>query len=70
MYTVQDGVTGFLVPDRDPEALADKMGHILSEPELRDGLGRQALEATKRFVWGNIADEIVRLYEETVVARA
>ena len=69
MYTVQDGVTGFLVPDRDPEALADKMGHILSEPELRDRLGRQALEATKRYVWGNIADEIIGLYNERLSAR-
>ena len=69
LYTVQDGVSGFLVPDRDPEALADKMELILSDPELRDRLGQQALEATRRYSWGRIADEIMRLYEETLTTQ-
>ena len=64
MYTVQDGVTGFLVPDRNPEALADKIDLILSDPDLRNRLGAQALEATHRFTWGNIADQIIQIYRQ------
>lgn len=30
---VTDGVTGFLVPERDPEAIANAVQHILDEPE-------------------------------------
>lgn len=62
-FTVQDGITGFLVPERDPKALAAKLKLILSDPELRDQMGRQALAAAQRFSWGEIADRIVALYE-------
>ncbi len=64
IYTVQDGVTGFLVPDRDPAALADKIDLILSDAGLRDRLGAQALEVTHHFTWGNIAERITQLYQE------
>ena len=34
-YLVQDGVTGFTVPVDDPQALADRLMSLLSNPELR-----------------------------------
>ncbi len=39
---LQDGVTGLMVPPRNPEAMAMAMLRILSEPELRIRLGEAA----------------------------
>jgi glycosyltransferase involved in cell wall biosynthesis len=39
---VEDGVSGLLVPERDPEALAGALLRLASDPELRAALGRAA----------------------------
>jgi glycosyltransferase involved in cell wall biosynthesis len=36
---VADGTTGFLVPPADPEALAEKLAQLASNPALRDQMG-------------------------------
>jgi glycosyltransferase involved in cell wall biosynthesis len=36
---VEDGVSGFLVPPRDPETLRDRIHRLLAEPALRRRLG-------------------------------
>lgn len=41
---MRDGVDGFLVPPDDPDALADRLLHLLHDPDLRARLGRQARE--------------------------
>ncbi len=38
---VEDGKTGFLVPQRDAEALADKLEILFNNPELRNQMGAQ-----------------------------
>ncbi len=37
---VDDGASGFLVPERDVEALADRILHLVRRPELRQQMGR------------------------------
>ena len=39
---VSDGVTGFVVPRRDPAALAYRIFQLATEPELRQGMGEAA----------------------------
>jgi D-inositol-3-phosphate glycosyltransferase len=63
-YNVQDGQTGFLVPNGDDEALADRVRLLLSDQELRRKLGRQAARWAGRFGWPAIANQIVDLYQE------
>ncbi|MBC7252321.1 MAG: glycosyltransferase, partial [Anaerolineae bacterium] len=65
-FTVQDGVTGFLVPERDPQALADKISLLLHDAELRQRLGAQAVQRARRYSWPIVADQIVALYERVV----
>jgi glycosyltransferase involved in cell wall biosynthesis len=36
---VENGVTGFLVPQKDVEALADKLEILIKSPELRKQMG-------------------------------
>jgi glycosyltransferase involved in cell wall biosynthesis len=37
--TILDGETGYLVPPRDPAALASRVIYLLHEPELRQKMG-------------------------------
>lgn len=39
---IRDGVDGFLVPPDDPEALAEKIKLLYSDPALREQMGRNA----------------------------
>jgi glycosyltransferase involved in cell wall biosynthesis len=39
---IADGETGFLVPERDPEALAKRINALLADPELRQRMGKAA----------------------------
>jgi glycosyltransferase involved in cell wall biosynthesis len=41
-------VTGIIVPQRDPAALAAAIGRLLADPELRRRLGRAARELAER----------------------
>ncbi|MEP7199480.1 MAG: glycosyltransferase [Chloroflexota bacterium] len=61
-YTVEDGVTGFLVPDRNPAALADRICDILNDELFRDQLGRQALQVAQQYSWQHVTDCIVDVY--------
>jgi D-inositol-3-phosphate glycosyltransferase len=63
-FTVQDGVTGFLVPGRDPSALAEKITLLLKDKALRNRLGAQGIEWARQHSWAKIADQVVSLYSE------
>jgi glycosyltransferase involved in cell wall biosynthesis len=42
-----DGVEGFIVPDRDTAALADRMQQLADDPALRESMSAAALERVK-----------------------
>jgi D-inositol-3-phosphate glycosyltransferase len=65
-FSIQNGFNGFLVPGRDPQALAEKILLILKHPFLRDQLGEQALRMTERYDWANIAGEVLDVYQLTL----
>jgi D-inositol-3-phosphate glycosyltransferase len=61
-YLVQDGVTGFHVPDREPDELAGKMCLLLSNPALRREMSAAATQHAQQYAWPVIADRIQALY--------
>lgn len=63
-FTVQDGVTGFLVPERNPVALAEKITLLLKDQALRNKLGAQGVEWARQHTWARVADQILSLYSE------
>ncbi len=69
-YSISDGYNGYLVPDRDPEALAYKMILLLKHPALREQLGDQARHWAGRFSWENIAGEILEVYEQALAGHS
>jgi D-inositol-3-phosphate glycosyltransferase len=63
-FSVQDGQTGFLVPERDAEALAARIRLLLCDEDLRRQLGGQAAQWARRYGWPVVAKQIVDLYEQ------
>ncbi len=62
-----DGETGFLVPPRDPKAMADKIVRLLKDEGLRKRMGEAALErARERFTVERMVAETVEVYERLV----
>ncbi|MDX6645560.1 MAG: teichuronic acid biosynthesis glycosyltransferase TuaC [Miltoncostaeaceae bacterium] len=60
---VEDGETGFLVPPRDPRALAAALARVLDDPTLADRLGARAHErALERYTWAANAERMEALY--------
>ncbi len=69
-YTIKDGETGFLIPPRDPEALADRLQQLLSQPELSTQMGLAARKRVEReFTWSITAMRTGALYETLLAER-
>lgn len=62
-YLIQDGITGYHVPSRDPEALAERIFELLTNPACREDMGRAARLSAERFDWAIIARRMVALYQ-------
>ncbi len=64
-YSVADGETGFHVPPKKPEALADKLHLLFSDTSLRNELKENAIDRIRNeFTWDIITGQIARLYNE------
>ena len=63
--TVVDGVTGLLVPPRDPRRLASVLRDLLASPRLRTRLARAGLgRARAHYTWQQVAARTEAVYEE------
>jgi D-inositol-3-phosphate glycosyltransferase len=64
--TIQDGVTGVLVPPRDDVALAAAIASLLADEPRRHALGRHAARWAQGFAWPSVARALVDVYDELV----
>lgn len=69
-FTIQDGLTGALVPPRDPAALAAALHHLLERPQLRAAMGAAARARVEReFTWATTARRTALLYQALLEER-
>ena len=62
---VREGETGFLVPKRDPAALACAIRRILSDPELNHRMGKAGrVRVQQEYSVKNMVQRITQTYEE------
>lgn len=68
-YTIADEETGFLVPSRDPDALAKRLYQLLMEPERCMQMGEAArIRVEREFTWETVARRTSVLYESVIAA--
>ncbi len=66
--TVQDGVTGLLVPPRDPTALVAAVRQLRDDPVRRRRMGAAArLRAEQRYSWSTVARSTLAAYRTIVI---
>jgi glycosyltransferase involved in cell wall biosynthesis len=67
---VRDGVTGLLIPPKDSQALADKIGILLGDPKLRDRLGEAGrAQVEKNYSIDAMGERLLVLYEKLWLSR-
>jgi D-inositol-3-phosphate glycosyltransferase len=65
-FLVQDGVTGYHVPDEDDQALCGKLTALLGDASLKRTMGRNAAEYAKNYAWEKIATQILEIYSDVI----
>ncbi|MBE0672176.1 MAG: glycosyltransferase [Anaerolineales bacterium] len=66
-YLVQNGITGYTIPDSEPDALCDKLSWLLGNVDLRNEMGRSAAEYAANYAWTKIATQVIEVYKEVIV---
>ena len=62
---VEDGITGYLVPPKNPQALADKILLLLRNPQLAAEFGKEGRKSVEQaFSLEHMIQEYQSLYEE------
>ena len=63
-YVNQDGVTGFVVPPRNPDALARAVNQLLGDPARRAHMAEAARQrAAAEFAMDVMVDRVLELYQ-------
>jgi glycosyltransferase involved in cell wall biosynthesis len=56
---VRDGLDGFIVPIRDPDAIAVKLEMLRRHQQLRVQMSRSAVDRASKFTWDNYAGRLL-----------
>jgi D-inositol-3-phosphate glycosyltransferase len=68
-FLVRDGINGYLVPVREPAALASKIRLLLENPKDRARLGATAAQDATAYAWPRIADQLLNVFDSVRDAR-
>jgi len=63
-YLVQNEITGYTIPDSDPDALCGKLSGLLNDACLRESMGQRASEYALDYSWAKIAVQIANVYHD------
>jgi len=62
---VRDGVSGFLVPEKDVDALAEKLSYLIGNPGAWPSMGRAGLKfIEENYDVGKLNGELIKIFEE------
>ena len=61
---VRDGIDGFVIPERDEDAVCDRLEHLYRHPELRVEMGRRAAQRAREFDWNAYTGKVSQVLHE------
>ena len=61
---VRDGIDGFVIPARDPDAIADRLEALRRDPALRAQMGRHAAQRATEFGWSAYTSRVLACLAE------
>jgi alpha-maltose-1-phosphate synthase len=65
-----NGVEGFIVPIRSPEAIREKVLYLYEHPEVREEMSRAALQRVQQLGgWRDYGEQMVTMYEQALARR-
>lgn len=59
---VRDGLDGFLVPSRNPKAMAARIVQMFEDGDLRERMGMSGKEQAEKFSWEHVIEGLERIY--------
>lgn len=63
---LEDGVTGMIVPERDPAAMAAAAGLFLEQPDRAGSMAARAYEQLDRYSWSRVRSQWSALYDDMI----
>lgn len=64
---VDNGITGLIVPPKDPEALADAILQLLKDEKTRKKMGENGYDKMKEeLTWDKIAEKTIKVYQNII----
>lgn len=64
---VEDGISGFLVPERDTEALAIKLGYLIAHPQMWSQMGQAGrVFVNTRYDLNMLNDKLAEIYQSVM----
>jgi colanic acid/amylovoran biosynthesis glycosyltransferase len=62
---IENGVSGFLVPEQDVDALAEKLGYLIEHPEVWPEMGRAGrVYVEKHYDINKLNNQLVEIYQK------
>lgn len=61
---IEDGVDGYLVTPNDEDAMAERICHLIENPDIRNQIGKAAIEKAKKYNITKITDYWMKLFTE------
>lgn len=65
-YTVENGKTGFLIPEGDWQSMADRIKEVIENPSLAKRLIQAGLSKVKQFNWPTVTKKIISIYDSLI----
>ena len=67
---VEDGISGFLVPERDVDALAEKLGYLIEHPEIWPQMGQAGRAYVEKYYdIRKLNVQLVELYQQVLLSK-
>jgi colanic acid/amylovoran biosynthesis glycosyltransferase len=66
---VENGISGFLVPERDVDAIAEKVDYFIEHPEVWEQMGKAGrVYVEEHYDINRLNDELVEIYQQVVMS--